>query len=417
MSSTSSNLDQRPDLTVQPGESLQTSELPRISVVILNLNGRHHLQPCFDSLRASDYPADKLEVVLVENGSTDGSVEEMQRNHAWVKLIVNPENVGFAAGCNQGAKAADDPDVFVFINNDMRVEPAFLRELVGPIVRGECQATTGKMLSWDGKLINSAGGGMNFHGIGIQVGLDEVPDASHDLPRKTLFACGGAMAMDCKIYETVGGFDDDFFAYYEDVDLGWRTWVQGYEVHYAPKSVCYHHHSATSSRLPSEMIRLLQVRNPLLACFKNYDDENLGRVLPAVFALAMRRMFLVSGLSGDDPSFRIEHARMHTSPVRRIFQKARGALNDTVDFRRIAAADLIGYNDLLGNWNQWKARRDLVQADRKRTDQEIFSMFLKPHWSIEGEPAYQELQEGLTSFMGLDELFSGLSANGPEPRK
>ena len=223
--------------------------------------------------------------------------------------------------------------------------------------------------------------------------------------------------MDRKVYEEVGGFDDEFFAYYEDVDLGWRMWVQGYETHYAPLAVCYHHHSATSSRLPSEMIRLLQVRNPLLACFKNYDDENLARVLPAVFGLAMRRMFLVSGLSGDDPSFRIEHARMHSSSVRRIFQKARGALNDSVDMRRTAAADLLGYNDLLGNWNHWKARRDTVQAKRKRDDSEIFSMFLKPHWRIEDEKGYRELQEGLTSFLSLDSLFSGLSADGPEPRK
>ncbi len=406
-----------PDLSVRPGEALKDSELPRVSVVILNLNGRHHLKPCFDSLRASDYPEDKLEVVLVENGSTDGSVEEMRRNHSWVKLVVNTENVGFAAGCNQGARESDSPDVLVFINNDMRVEPAFLRELVSPIVRGECKATAGKMLSWDGKLINSAGGGMNFHGIGIQLGLNEEPTPAHDIPFKTLFACGGAMAMERACYETVGGFDDDFFAYYEDVDLGWRTWVQGYEVHYAPLAVCYHHHSATSARLPKEMIRLLQVRNPLLACFKNYDDANLARVLPAVFGLAMRRMFLISGLSGDDPSFRIEQARMQSSSVRRMFQKARGSLNDAVDLKRVAAADLLGYNDLLGNWDLWKARRDEVQSHRKREDAEIFSMFLKPHWAIEDEPAYRELQEGLTSFLGLDKLFSGLVADGPEPRK
>ena len=374
--------------------------------MILNLNGRHHLKPCFDSLRASDYPEDRLEVVLVENGSTDGSVEEIRRDHSWVKLLVNDENVGFAAGCNQGAKASDSPDVYVFLNNDMRVEPSFLAELVAPIVRGECEATTGKMLSWDGKLINSAGGGMNFHGIGIQIGLNELPDASHDVPRKTLFACGGAMAMKREVYDEVGGFDDEFFAYYEDVDLGWRTWVMGHSVHYAPRAVCYHHHSATSSRLPSEMIRLLQVRNPLLACFKNYDDANLGRVLPSILALAMRRMFLVSGLSGDDASFRIEKARMHNSSVRRIFQKARGALNDSVDLQRTAAADLIGYNDLLGNWKHWKSKRDNVQVGRKRADEEIFEMFLKPHWSIEEEPGYQELQEGLTSFMSLDSLFS-----------
>lgn len=223
--------------------------------------------------------------------------------------------------------------------------------------------------------------------------------------------------MHAGLYEEIGGFDDDFFAYYEDVDLGWRTWVQGYEVHYAPKAVCYHHHSATSGRLPREMIRLLQVRNPMLACFKNYDDENLKTALPAILGLAARRMFLVSGLSGDDANFRIEKARMHTSSVRRMFQKARGALNESIDVRRVAAADLIGMNDLLGRWDYWKARRDEVQAKRELADEVIFSMFLKPLWRIEDEDAYRELQDGLTSFLGLDRLFSGLVAEGPEPRK
>lgn len=406
-----------PDLSVEHGADVSDGDLPRVSVVILNMNGRHHLRPCFESLKASRYPSERLEVVLVDNGSSDGSVEEMRADHPWVKLVVNPDNVGFSAGCNQGARESDRPQVLVFINNDMRVEPDFLRELVSPIVRDECHATAGKMLSWDGKLINSAGGGMNFHGIGIQWGLNEDLDERYDRPFRTLFACGGAMAIDAAVFERVGGFDEDFFAYYEDVDLGWRMWVQGHEVHYAPKAVCYHHHSSTSRRLPREMIRLLQVRNPLLCCFKNYSDENLGRVLPALLALELRRMFLVSGLDGDDPSFRIEHARMQTGSVRRMFQKARGALSETVPIKRVAAADLIGFNDFLGRFDYWSSRRREVQSRRERPDEEIFELFLKPFWRIEDEAPYRELQDGLTGFFGLDRMFDGLTSDGPDPRK
>ena len=94
------------------------------------------------------------------------------------------------------------------------------------------------------------------------------------------------MAMDREVFEEVGGFDIQFFAYYEDVDLGWRTWVQGHTVEYTPRAVCYHHHSSTSRRLPRETLRVLQVRNPLLACFKNYDDANLRKVFPTMLALA-----------------------------------------------------------------------------------------------------------------------------------
>jgi GT2 family glycosyltransferase len=405
------------DLRVELGEAVADADLPRCTIVILNLDGHHHLEPCFSALRALDYPEDRFEVLLIDNASTDGSAESVRRDHAWVRLVENDTNVGFSAGCNQGAALSPEAEVLVFLNNDMRVEPRWLRELVSPIARGECSTTTARMYSWDGKLMNSAGGGMNFHGIGIQRGYLEEPGESYAWPRKTLFACGGAMAVDAGVFEEVGGFDDEYFAYYEDVDLGWRTWLAGKEVWYVPTAECYHHHSSTSGKLPPEMIRVLQVRNPLLTCFKNYSDENLRKVLPAMLGLAMRRMFLVSGLQDDTP-FRIERAgRGRRGPVRRAWDKARTSVNQAVPVRKVSAADMIGVNDLLGRWDHWMARRGEVQAMRVKSDQEIFRLFLRPKWCIEGEPAYGELQSGLTSFLGIDELFEGLSEAGPEPNK
>lgn len=405
------------DLAVTPGEVIAETDLPRCAIVILNLDGRHHLEPCFSGLRALDYPEDRFEVILIDNASTDGSVEAIKSEHAWVRLIENDTNVGFSSGCNQGAALAPDAEVLVFLNNDMRVEPAWLRELVSPIARGECSTTTARMYSWDGKLMNSAGGGMNFHGIGIQRGYLEEPDPTYAMARKTLFACGGAMAVDAAVFEEVGGFDDEYFAYYEDVDLGWRTWLAGKEVWYVPSAECYHHHSSTSGKLPGEMIRVLQVRNPMLTCFKNYSDENLRKILPAMLGLAMRRMFLVSGLQDDTP-FRIEHAgRGRRGPVRRAWDKARTGVNQAVLVRKVSAADMIGVNDLIGRWDHWMERRRSVQDLRRRSDQELFGLFLRPQWCVEDEPAYGELQAGLTEFLGIDELFRGLDEAGPEPNK
>jgi len=105
----------------------------------LNLNGRAHLASCFESLAAIDYPKDRLEVILIDNGSADGSADEMRAKHPWVRLIENAQNVGFSAGCNQGARVAKAPEVVVFLNNDARVEARWLRELVAPIVRGDCR--------------------------------------------------------------------------------------------------------------------------------------------------------------------------------------------------------------------------------------------------------------------------------------
>lgn len=410
--------DSRIDLApLRPGKPLADAELPRASIVILNYNGRHHFERCFKSLSKLDYPGDRYEVLLIDNASSDGSVPEMQQRHGWVRLLVNERNVGFSAGCNQGARAAHEPEVLVFLNNDMRVEPSWLRELVAPIVRGECQAATAKMFSWDGKRMNSAGGGMNFHGIGIQKGYLDEPGPEHDRPARSLFACGGAMAVDAEVFAEAGGFDEEFFAYYEDVDLGWRMWVLGHEVHYVPGAVCYHHHSSTSRTFPVETIRLLQARNPFLACFKNYDDANLARVLPAQLALALRRTYLISGLEDDTP-FRIEAAQPHRSGVvGRLWEKARHATADTIELNRVAAADLVGINDLLGRWDHWRSRRAEIQSRRRRSDEEIFKLFHKPLWCIEEDPAYQELHRGITGFFGIDEMFRGLTARGADPNK
>jgi len=404
-------------LRVEPGAPISSAQLPKVAIVILNYNGRHHLEGCFDSLAALDYPKDRLEVILIDNGSDDGSQQEMRERHRWVRLIENERNQGFTGGSNQGARAAQGSEVLAFLNNDMRVEPRWLAELVAPIVRGECQATTAKMFSWDGKLINSVGGGMNFHGIGIQTGLMEVPGPAHDVPRKSLFACGGAMAIDARVFHEVGGFDPEFFAYYEDVDLGWRLWILGHSIHYVPGAVCYHHHSSTSRTFPPETVRVLQVRNPLYSCFKNYDDENLRRVLPAMLALATRRMLLISGIPSDRP-FRIEDVDLERpGALGKLLDKAKRSFDPDISMRRIAGADLIAINDLLCNWEHWMERRASVQSVRRRPDSEIFPLFMKPMWCIEDEPAYRALHGGLAQFLGIEDLFRGLSIDGREPHR
>lgn len=407
-------------LQVDASEPLETSELPRVSIVILNWNGKHHLEPCFKTLRELDYPEDRYEVVLVDNGSDDGSQAEVRAKHGWVRLVENDRNVGFSAGCNQGAEVARDgelsPEILVFLNNDIHVDRGFLRALVAPVVRGECAATTAKMYSWDGKVLNSAGGGMNFHGIGIQRGYLADPAPEYDQPRKTLFACGGAMAMDAATFFDVGGFDEEFFAYYEDVDLGWRTWVMGHEVRYVPSSTCYHHHSSTSGRVPLERLRLLQVRNPLLACAKNYGEETFKQLLPAILGLATRRAISKMELPDRD-AYRIEGLTTLGSetPKGRFIRKVKKKVRTHDRVSRVAVADLLAIDDLLSHWDHWMKKRDEVQSRRQRPDGEILPLFLRPLWCIEGDEPYGKLQEGLTRLFDIDALFDGLTTMPLEP--
>ncbi|CAN5609539.1 hypothetical protein BH23GEM9_BH23GEM9_23370 [soil metagenome] len=410
------------ELFVEPGSAIAESDLPKVIVIVLNLNGRHHLERCFESLRALDYPADRFDVLLIDNGSDDDSVAAVQARWPWVHVVVNPRNVGFAAACNQGAHLRGTATVLAFLNNDMRVDRSWLRELVQPIVRRECVATTSKMMSWDDRAIDSAGGGMNFHGIGLQYGYRDTPAAIHDMPRRTLFPCGGAMAIDAATFDSAGGFDPEFFAYYEDVDLGWRLWVLGHEVHYAPESVCWHHHHGTSRHLPAETVRLVQVRNPLYACFKNYDDEHLRQVLPAALALFLRRMLIMSGVPSDGP-FRIEHAaapKLGRQPhwLREAMAWFRGvgaAHRGRTNVSSMCVADLIGANDLLANWDHWMAKRAVVQSARRRDDRDIFRLFLRPLWCIESDPQYQALSAGATRFFDIEDMFRGVPVIARDP--
>ena len=162
--------------------------------------------------------------------------------------------------------------------------------------------------------------------------------------------------------------------------------------------------------MPPERLRVLQVRNPQLACVKNYDDANLARVLPLIQGLAVRRAFSRIGLADAD-AYRIEALTTleKDGPWTKLFRGFRKHLqsHDSVD--RMAVADFVAMNDVLGRWNHWMQRRKEIQDRRRRSDEEILPLFLDPLWCIEGDPAYGQLQEDLTRRYGLDELFAGLT--------
>jgi hypothetical protein len=281
----------------------------------------------------------------------------------------------------------------------MRVERDWLRELVAPLVRGECQMTTAKMLSWDGQLINSAGGGVNFHGIGIQHGYLREPEAQYDVPRKTLFACGGAMASLRAVFVELGGFDEEFFAYYEDVDLGWRLWSGGERVTFAPDALVHHRGSATSDRLGRHHRGFLFERNAFLTAYKNYEAGLWEQMMPAVMLALLSRTR--AALVDDNPVHRLDLDPYAGSiadtapPVRpeslgekwRKYGAAeflhRGALKAwrlarrrrAVPPVRQAQSQVRAISWILRHLDDAAVRRAAVQARRARPDREIFARF------------------------------------------
>lgn len=350
------------------------SALPNASVAIVNWNGRAHLKQCLPSVFALDYPTDALECVVVDNGSTDGSREWLASTWPQVRVVANPENRGFAAGAN-GAATVATGEVVAFLNNDCRVAPTWLRSLVDALASEQVVAAGSRILDWDGRRIDFDGAAMNFHGHGSNRGFGRpVADAQRREPEPSLFACGGAMAVDRTAFLAAGGFDDEYFAYFEDVDFGWRLWVRGERVVHVPAAVAYHRHRG--SGMDAARWRYLLERNALATVFKNYDDASLPLVLPAARTLLDARAELATGAAGD----------AHRDALR-------------------------AFDAELPAWREARAR---VQAGRRRSDAEIVPLFREPFRPSAFGRAYWETQCRLVRTHDLARVFGAATVDAVE---
>jgi GT2 family glycosyltransferase len=341
------------------------SGLPRATVAIVNWNGRRLLAECLPSVAALDYPHAELEVVVVDNGSHDDSVAWLRSEWPAVRVVAHAENRGFAAGANDAAQAATGT-VIAFLNNDCRVAADWLRRLIDALGSERAAAAGSRILDWDGRHVDFGGASMNFHGHGRHRDWDRpwVPGPPRP-PEAALFACGGAMAVDRARFLASGGFDADYFAYFEDVDLGWRLWVLGERVVYVSDAIAYHRHRG--SGMEEARWRSLIERNALASLFKNYDDANLAVVLPAARALLAARAE-ADGALGAGPYREAEQA----------FEAALPRLREA---------------------------RALVQGGRRRPDHEIVALFGEPLRPSSGGRAYWETQRRIVREHGLARVF------------
>ncbi len=347
-----------------------TSPTPTVSVVILNYNGRHHLDACLSSFAELDYPANRLELMLVDNSSSDGSVAYVASAFPHVKIVETGANLGFAGGNNYGAAAASG-DYLVILNNDTRVHPSFIRGLVSAIGgQADVVCAGAKVLNWEGTAFDFAGSAMHFAGFGYQIGYDKpvTPD-DFTSTRPILFACGGAMMIDRKVFLDVGGFDDDFFMCYEDVDLGWRLWILGYQVVFAPEAVVYHRHHGTLGGLSDYRRQVLYKRNTLYALLKNYDEQNFGKVAAAVMFGTLDG--LARDLSGSGQLPLSEYELTSGAP----------AITGPTLTRDQASA-LVAVHDVVEHLPSVMTKRRKIQAARRRSDEEVAQLFRWPfrHW-------------------------------------
>ena len=274
------------------------------SVVILNYNGQDHLRRFLPGLvRFTD---DKI--IVADNGSTDNSQEILRSEFPYVDLISLDKNYGFAGGYNMALRQVDDK-YLVLLNSDVEVTNGWLPPLIQfmeehPEV-GACQP---KVKSYTNKstfeYAGAAGGLMDWLGYPFCQGriLNEVEDdlGQYDISREVFWATGAAMVIRKKVFEEFGGFDADFFAHMEEIDLCWRLKKAGYQIYVVPDSVVYHLGGGTLSYL-SPKKTYLNFRNGLTLLLKNEKTLKLLWLLPmrAILDVVAALRFLLVGESGN----------------------------------------------------------------------------------------------------------------------
>lgn len=266
----------------------------KVAVAILSWNGRHHLETCLAALAAQRDPGVDWEILVLDNGSTDGTAEWLRKTSPpRVRLIRSDVNLGFCGGNNRLAREAEDADALALLNNDTRPEPGWLAALVDALrsAPDDVAAVSGKIVDWGAERLDFGRGVMTFDGHAFQLdfrkplGRARVPKAGEEL----LFACGGNLLIRRRSFLAAGGFDESYFAYLEDVDLGWRLWSGGERVLFAPDAVVRHRSSATSDLLGLYNRGFLFERNAFLTAYKNYEAGVWERIMPALMLTLMSR--------------------------------------------------------------------------------------------------------------------------------
>jgi GT2 family glycosyltransferase len=247
----------------------------RVTAIVLNYDGRELLDVMLPSLLAQDY--EDVRVVLVDNGSRDGSPAHVRERWPAVEVLEIPDNIGVAAALNRGAEATDGEYV-ALLNNDLELLPGWLGALVCCLDEHPRAATaTGKMLSYHRRdHLDGAGDLFMWSGAATHRGFGERDEGQYDAVGPVFSPCAGAALYRRAAFEAVGPFDEDFFAYLEDIDWGLRAQLAGFESRYEPAAVCFHHGGATTGQRRRYYDRL-QRRNQILLVIKDYPGRALLR--------------------------------------------------------------------------------------------------------------------------------------------
>lgn len=269
----------------------------KTTIIIPNYNGLSFMEPCFEALEAQTMK--DFKILVVDNGSTDGSVEWLKERE--IPSIFLPENTGFSGAVNVGIRAADTPYV-ILLNNDTKVAPHYVEALERAMDRSEkIFSVSSKMIQMYHKdKMDDAGDMYSLLGWAYQRGVGR-SSGGYSHPCRVFSACAGAAIYRREIFEKIGYFDEMHFAYLEDIDVGYRARIAGYDNVYCPHAVVYHVGSGTSgSKYNSFKVRLA-ARNNIYLNYKNMPFlQLLVNVLPIGAGMTVKYLFFKKRGFGAD---------------------------------------------------------------------------------------------------------------------
>ncbi|MGB8996766.1 MAG: glycosyltransferase, partial [Pseudonocardiaceae bacterium] len=364
----------------------------RVSVVVVNYRGADDTVACLRALRDElDWPAEALELICVDNASDDGSAQRIAAAVPQARLIRSATNTGFAGGCNLGVAHATG-EIVGFLNSDTRPHRDWVRAAV-TVLRDDrgVAAVASKVLDWDGERIDYVDGGLTWYGMGYKPHIGKADDGAHDTARDVLFGTGAALLVRREVFERLGGFDERFFMFCEDVDLGWRLNLRGYRVRYEPRSIAYHrHHASLRGADPARETYLLE-RNALAALYKNVSDETLATVLPAALALAVRR----ATARGECDPTELEMTRRSPGTE----------TPGPMEVPRVTMAGIYAIDRFVEMLPALAASRRVEQAARVRTDADLLPLMRNALERTSPEVPYLLAHDAIVEALGVAQVY------------
>lgn len=362
-----------------------------VSVVLVNFRGTDDTIVAIEHLKALDWPQELLEIIVVENASGDDSATRLRAAAPDVTLIESATNEGFAGGCNLGV-AASSGEFIALLNNDARPDSQWIRAAVSKFAESpRIGGVASRVLDWEGNLVDYIGSAMTWYGMGFKPHTAEPIPRNADIPADVLFGTGSAMFVRRSVFDELGGFDERYFMFFEDVDLGWRLNLAGYRFAYEPASLAFHkHHASMSAFGPYKETYLLE-RNALFTLYKNVGEAEFVDSLPAAILLAVRRAITRGEL--DSTSFDL--------------RKPGGDAEDTIAVSKQTVAALFAIDQLVELLPGLAKSRAAIQASRRVPERRIWRLFGIPDAPVYQAPNYLSGYEKIVSAFDVTEEPAG----------